>query len=282
MSSPRTARRRRRGAGGHGGHDGSDERWLLTYSDMITLLMALFMVLFSISSVNVSKYETLQRVLRDAFSGKIIPGGDAIRQSGETSKPDEASFEPLASIQALITRVEKKADEQRNAAGRRQEEEEFRRLKRQLDAYARRHGLVGQLETTIAQRGLVIRLLTDKVLFDSGRAVLKPRSFGVLAHIAQLLGLDRDHPIAVEGHTDSVPIRTAQFPSNWELSGARASSVVRFLVSRGVNRRRFEATGYADLHPIDSNRTGSGRHHNRRVEIVLLRLTKGQGGLTTP
>ena len=93
-----------------------------------------------------------------------------------------------------------------------------------------------------------------------------------LGEIANLLNVDRRHPIVVEGHTDYVPIASAQYPSNWELSTARATTVVRNLIGRGVNRNRLSASGYADLHPVASNATASGRQLNRRVEILLQRL----------
>jgi chemotaxis protein MotB len=271
MSAARAGgRRRRRGGEEHT----DDERWLLTYADMITLLMALFMVLFSISSVNTSKFETLQRTLKEAFSGKVLPGGQSVQQAGGSDSTQQAKFEPpVPSIQP-ITKAEKDAA-RKDAAER--EEEEFRRLKRRLDGYIASRGLHEQVETQIRRRGLVIRLLTDRVLFDSGEAELKPGSRPVLAHISRLLALDRTHPIVVEGHTDDVPIRTARYPSNWELSGARASSVVRFLIGRGVRPARLEASGFAHLHGIAPNSTDAGRFRNRRVEIVLLRLNNAPG-----
>ena len=124
----------------------------------------------------------------------------------------------------------------------------------------------------IERRGLVVRVLTDKLLFDSGQATLKPGGLRLLDEIANLLNVDQTHPIVVEGHTDNVPIATAQFPTNWELSTARATTVVRYLITRGVDRYRLGAVGYADLHPIASNATAAGRALNRRVEIVLMRL----------
>ena len=266
--SARGRGRRRRGGEEHA----DDERWLLTYADMITLLMALFMVLFSISSVNVSKFETLQRALQEAFSGKILPGGESVQQTGSDTESETPSPEPpVPAITPLVDRAKQSSEDGA------EEQEDFEELKRKLDRYAERHGLQRDLQTTIERRGLVIRLLTDRVLFDSGEAVLKPRARPILAHIARLLVIDRRHPVAVEGHTDTVPIRTAVYPSNWELSGARASSVVRFLIDKKVRPRRMEATGYADLHPISTNRTAGGRLRNRRVEIVLTRLA-GQGG----
>ena len=151
------------------------------------------------------------------------------------------------------------------------EQQQLKQLKEQLDAYLKAHGLAAQVQTTISRRGLVVRVLTDKVLFDSGQATLKPEGLPLLGEVANLLNLATNHQIAVEGHTDSVPIASAQYPSNWELSTARATTVVRYFISRGVTASRLSAAGYADLHPIASNATDHGRQLNRRVEIVLLR-----------
>jgi chemotaxis protein MotB len=153
-----------------------------------------------------------------------------------------------------------------------QEQASFAALKRRLDAYARAHGFADQVRTVIERRGLVVRVLTDKVLFDSGQADLKPAGLPLLTEVAKLLNLDPTHPIIVEGHTDNVPISSTLYPSNWELSTARATTVVRYLISQGVSAARLGAAGYADLHPVASNATAAGRQLNRRVEIVLRRL----------
>ena len=155
----------------------------------------------------------------------------------------------------------------------------FRRLKRQLDAYARSHGFSASIETLIDSRGLVIRLLTDDVVFDSGSATLKPEAAPLLAKISALVNVDASHPISVGGHTDDVPIATGRFPSNWELSAARAAGVARFLTGHGVAATRLEATGVADQRPIATNTTEEGRSRNRRVEIALLRGGVPEGGL---
>jgi chemotaxis protein MotB len=281
-------RRRRHGAQ----EEGSNERWLLTYADMITLLMALFMVLFSISSVNISKYQTLQKSLKAAFSGNILPGGKAIAQQGATnnsahvpSKVELQAIEPVAtegasSLQnssahgagsATATSSSSSAAAAASAAAQRQAAE-FARIKHELEEYARSHGFAKSVHTTIEARGLVIRVLTDSLLFASGQATLEGRADGLLGEIAQLLNVDVTHPISVEGNTDNVPIQSSQFPSNWELSTARASTVVRFLISHGVGARRLTATGNAEQRPLESNVTPAGRARNRRVEIVMRRL----------
>ncbi len=267
-ASRRRRQQRRRGdTGGHGA--ASNERWLLTYADMITLLLALFIVLFSISAVNVSKFKTLKNTLEQAFSPHILSGGSSILPDGGS---EATTHKAAAAIAAL-------AASRAHATTMQAEEEQFRRLKEKLDAYSREHGFSESIETTITERGLVIRLLTDHVLFASGSAALKPEAAPLLTEIAHLVNVDRSHPISVEGNTDDVPISTSQFPSNWELSVARATGVVRFLIGQGVAASRLEASGVAGERPIAPNTTESGRSRNRRVEIALLRGSSSEGGV---
>jgi chemotaxis protein MotB len=264
----RRRRQRRRGdAGGEGG--GSHERWLLTYADMITLLLALFVVLFSISAVNVSKFKTLKETLEQAFSPHILSGGGSLLPDGGS---EATRHQASAAIAALAAR-------RASATTMHAEQEQFRRLKEKLDAYAREHDFSAAIETTITRRGLVIRLLTDHVLFESGSATLKPEAAPLLSEISHLVNLDRSHPISVEGNTDDVPISTSRFPSNWELSVARATGVVRYMIGEGVAARRLEASGVAGERPIAPNTTPGGRSRNRRVEIALLRGSSSEGGV---
>jgi chemotaxis protein MotB len=283
MARGRSRGRRRGGAQ----HEEGNERWLLTYADMITLLMALFMVLFSISSVNISKYQTLQESLRAAFSGNILPGGRAIAKPGASSSSSRApssldvqAIVPVTAMTASGTqagRTQGSASAAATAQASRSESAVFAHVKQQLDAYAAAHGFAKSVQTSIERRGLVIRVLTDELLFPSGQATLEGRSHALLAEIAGLLNIDSVHPINVEGNTDNVPIQGAAFPSNWELSTARASTVVRYLVEHGVGAHRLTATGYADQHPLASDATPAGRARNRRVEIVMQRIYKAEG-----
>jgi chemotaxis protein MotB len=277
-------RARRRASHGVDHEDG--ERWLLTYSDMITLLLALFILLFSISSVNISKYQTLQQSLRAAFSGAILSGGRSILQSGsDQSTKNSASNVEVPSIVPLTPTVAKPSEgtgseissaqqsalvkEAQNAS---QEQTEFRALQRRLNAYAKAHGFSNQVQTQIQQRGLVVTVLTDKLLFVSGQDSLRPAGEPLLNEIATLIDLDTaKHPVNVEGYTDDVPIHTALFPSNWELSTGRADSVLEYLLTRAVASDRLSASGYADHFPVASNATTAGRARNRRVEIVFER-----------
>jgi chemotaxis protein MotB len=270
----------------------NEERWLLTYADMITLLRALFMVLFSISSVNISKYQVLQQSLKAAFSGSVLSGGKAILRTGSQSTsahtpataeipsivplsptPASRSSSSTSSAPKAVSMSSKQLQAALDSmAASLSEQSQFGLLQRRLDAYAKSHGLSAQVQTAIERRGLVVRVLTDKLLFDSGNATLKPQGLPLLSDVAQLLNVDKNHPIIVEGHTDTVPISTAAFPSNWELSTSRATNVVRYLISQRVSRARLAAAGYADLDPVASNATVPGRALNRRVDIVFERL----------
>jgi chemotaxis protein MotB len=286
MSGSRSRSRRRRGGGAQ--HEDGGERWLLTYADMITLLMALFMVLFSISSVNISKYQTLQKSLRAAFSGNILPGGKSIAQQGATANANHApstanpmAIVPLTStgsgLQSTnVTRGVKDVAGSASESAAQHEAGEFVRIKQELDAYARAHGFGAKVQTTIQRQGLVIRVLTDDLLFQSGQASLNASADSLLSEIAQLLNVDEAHRIDVEGNTDNVPISGSVFPSNWELSTARAATVVRYLIAGGVNARRLTAAGFADQRPLASDSTVAGRARNRRVEIVMQRLYAGE------
>jgi len=290
---------------GHAAEVENEERWLLTYADMLTLLFALFMVLFSISSVNISKYQVLQQSLKAAFSGSILPGGRAILQSGsESTAAHTPATAAVPSIVPLVPTPTSRSSSSMGAANSFSsaaqaaqaaaaakpmstaqlqaalnsmsasiaEQDELVGLQRKLEAYAKSHGFANKVEAIVNRRGLVVQVLTDKLLFQSGHATLQPAGAPLLNEVAQLLNVDQTHPITVEGYTDNVPIHSVEFPSNWELSTARATTVVQYLISRGVNDNRLGAAGYADLHPIASNATAAGRALNRRVDIVIERL----------
>jgi chemotaxis protein MotB len=279
MSSPNNRRRRDR-SGADGGHN-DDERWLLTYSDMITLLMALFIVMWSVSSVNISKFTQLKQSLRQAFSGQLLAGSPDVLtgQPAVLTAPGQTQFGPQLAIapkpdptRTIAQRIEQAASNN--------DLENLRRIQQQIETYARVHGFSGLLRTSIDQRGLVIRLLSDDLLFDTGKADLKARSIPLLTRIAALLEANgTQNPIRVEGNTDSVPISTPEFHSNWELSTTRADAVLEFLLGRGISPVRLSVTGYADQHPLASNATAAGRAKNRRVELVVLRRALTPGGL---
>jgi chemotaxis protein MotB len=263
----------------------NDERWLLTYADMITLLMALFMVLFSISSVNISKLQVLQESLKAAFSGSILSGGSSVLQSGSDSTSKHSpSNTSIPSIVALNAQIAQPGDQglgsspavqsallkeaQKSSA----ENSEFSQLQFRLNSYAKDHGWSNKVKAVITQQGLVVTVLTDNLLFPSGSDTLLPAADPLLNEVATLIELDKsNHPVVVEGYTDDVPIQTSQFPSNWWLSTARANTVNQYILSRGVPATRMGIEGFGEEHPVASNATSAGRAANRRVEIVFQR-----------
>lgn len=259
------------------------ERWLVSGYDMMTLLFAVFVVLFAISSTNVSKVKELTKSLQEAFSGPVLTGGQAMMDRGNQSEDEKASpTPPLTSISpaqavdlAMQGTDKNQAAAEANARGAElaaREEQAFQALKKRIDALVEDAGLTDKVSTTVTERGLKIRLLTDRLLFDSGSAVINSGAFGTLDEIGGIIAAERKHPVEVEGHTDARPIHTAQYPSNWQLSGGRAAAVVQRLVGAGVEPRRTSLAGYAAVHPVSSNETSAGRARNRRVEIVLTRL----------
>lgn len=261
------------------------ERWLVSGYDMMTLLFAVFVVLFAISSTNVSKVKLLEQSLQEAFSGPVLTGGRAMMNTGDTSDGvDKASPEkPLPSLtpaQALAQAMSPQ-DAEEAAKQAQAEERNFQDLKKRIDKLAREAGLAQKLSTTVTPDGLKIRLVTDGVLFDSGSAVVKSGGRPTLAEIGRIIDHEGTHPVQVEGHTDDQPINTSQYPSNWQLSGARAAAVVQQLNAAGVSGKRMSLAGYAAQHPVAGNATPAGRAQNRRVEIILTRLhgaTPSQGG----
>jgi chemotaxis protein MotB len=273
VSAPSNRRRR---ADHGGGHEGGDERWLLTYADMITLLMALFIVMWAISSTNITKFRELKQSLNQAFSGKIIAGNHDILHGGArimeegsqgTQGGGQAFFDPAKNIAQSFSKV-----------GEKHETQSLKRLQQKIESYAKTHGFSKLISTKIDERGLVVRLLTDKVLFDSGRAELHPQSLPLIVKISRLLTAGSVlNPVRVEGNTDNQPISSAEFRSNWELSTARANAVLEVLLANGVPPRRLSVAGYADQNPIAVNSSFEGRAKNRRVELVVLRRIAVEG-----
>jgi chemotaxis protein MotB len=265
------------------------ERWLVSGYDMMTLLFAVFVVLYAISSTNVSKVHALRQSLQEAFSGPVLTGGRAMQQTGSTSQTEEpAPTPPLPSLTPAQTLSEVMSDARKDpeaaaaaAAAAAKEEEDFRALKRRIDKLVKEAGLGDKVSTTVSLRGLKVRLLTDKLFFDSGSAQINAPALPTLDRIGEVIAGEARHPVEVEGHTDDRPIATSQYPSNWQLSGARAGAVVQRLAAAGVSAKRMSLGGYAAEHPVASNATEAGRGQNRRVEIVLTRLhgaTQSHGG----
>lgn len=266
----------------HEGH-ANHERWVLSYADILTLLLALFIVMFAISKVDQKKFEEFSRGTAASFGQAnlamqgqtgTLDGTDGImsdQKSGQEEKApaDESAAEAPMSAQAALQREKAKAEA---AAAAKASLEKLRdKLAKDLAA----KGLSNAVQMEINERGLVVNIITDRVLFDSGQATLRSEGLKVLDTIAPVVK-SLPNIIAVEGHTDNVPI-SGSFPSNWELSAIRATTVLRQLVQDGVNGKNISAAGYADEKPLASNTSDAGRARNRRVAIVVLPTTPIDG-----
>lgn len=230
----------------------SNDRWLVSYADFITLLFAFFVVMYSISSVNEGKYKILSDAMEGIFSQpersmKAIPIGDErLRgvQEGGASEGAEPEADPLARIADSIR-----------------------------DEFA---SLLGEGQIQIRANEMWLELeLSSSLLFPSADAVPQPEAFDLIERIAEILS-PYENPIQIEGFTDNQPISTRMYPTNWELSASRAASIVRMLVMEGVAPERLAAVGYGEFQPIDSNETAEGRAKNRRVVMIISRNTEGR------
>jgi chemotaxis protein MotB len=241
------------------------ERWLVSYADFITLLFAFFVVMYSISSLNEGKYKILSQALVGVFNDaertmKPIPIGEQRPVSVRPAEPlikdseqtdagiGQASSDPLKTI----------AEDVRDAFG----------------------DLIKSNQMTVRGNELWIEIeLNSSLLFGSGDAMPSDKAFNIIEKVATIIK-PFDNPIHVEGFTDDHPINTAQYPSNWELSSARSSSIVRMLAIDGINPARMASVGYGEFQPVASNTTADGRGRNRRVVLVISRNLDVRRSLT--
>ncbi len=232
------------------------ERWLVSYADFITLLFAFFVVMYALSSINEGKYRVLSDSIASAF--RNVPGSTV----GAMTQVNPNAPTPVAIPFKKPQVANIKTDPQRI-----QNREVLRNKAKEITAALAPLVQQGQVRVTEGALGITVEI-NASVLFDSGEARLQILAIRALTAVGQILATT-DFPITVEGHTDNAPINTPLFPSNWELSGARAASVVRLFVDTGVDARRLTVSGYADQRPIADNVTVDGRQRNRRVAINM-------------
>lgn len=219
--------------------------WMATYGDMVTLLLCFFVLLFSFATLDVQKFKAIAQSMN---------GSLGVLDSGMT-----VSMEPLVNAFPADSPNE--------------EVEEFSSLYEEMNEYIEENNLQKSIVLILNERGLLVRFM-DNVLFDSGKADLTPKAREIIDKVAEIIR-QNDKNVRVEGHTDNIPINTFRFPSNWELSTTRAVNVVKYLIEEcSIEAIRLSASGYADQHPIDDNKTPEGRQNNRRVDMVILRAEK--------
>ncbi len=233
-------------------HD-NHERWMVSYADFITLLFAFFVVMYGISSVNESKYKVFSISVNKAFGTENANKENGTQQLTE----DEMYFKAL-----VDRRNARLAEKQRKL------DEHMKKLNDTLNAKMSGFVQNGLMSVTQTGRGVMLDI-NASMLFRPGEADLQDEAVSTLAEVATILA-EQKTPIEVDGHTDNLPISTLQFPSNWELSSARASSVVRLFIEQGITANLLKATGYADNFPLLPNDTAEGRARNRRVAVTVL------------
>ncbi len=215
--------------------------WMTTYSDLVTLLLCFFVMLYAFSNLDVKKFQGIMAYFQG--SRGVLDGSNVIDT-------------PIL---------------------RDQEEIDLEELKNALEEYASSSNLEEEITVSIDERGLIIRFM-DRVLFDPGKAELKPEAREILDTVAEILQRDefKDKAIKVEGHADTTPVSPKDgFPTNWELSTARATNVLRYLVEqKGIEGERISASGYSYYRPIAPNDTKENKAKNRRVDIVILKSSQ--------
>lgn len=235
-----------------------DETWLVPYSDILTLLLALFIVLFASAQVDQKKFDKIAQAFNSAFNS----GSPWILEGNRT--PVNGNPEPAPML----------ASDGKDQAYL-QENSQLIEAKQKLDKYIQENNLTGDLQTVLTEEGLMIRI-KDSALFQSGSAELLPESKRFGSTIAKML-VPLHQKVVISGHTDNVPINTRDFPSNWDLSSKRALNFMKFLlVQEKLEPQRFSAIGYGEYRPVMSNDTSEGRAKNRRVEVLIQRNYKSQ------
>lgn len=232
-------------------HDNLD-RWLVSYADFITLLFAFFVVMYAISQVNEGKYRVLSDALGSAFGKASLPSPRKETLPVMPDRPRSLSLQKQRAAELALRR----------------EKEQMTGMARNLQTALAPLVSQGKVRVTQNSRGISVEI-NASVLFAPGEAKLTNESSQALRAVAQVLK-DDAHSIQVEGHTDNVPIKNLFFPSNWELSAARASSVVRLFAESGIPETRLLAVGHGSNQPVGPNDTADGRLRNRRVEVTIL------------
>ncbi|MDF2522497.1 MAG: flagellar motor protein [Clostridiales bacterium] len=227
------------------------ERWLLTYADLMNLLLIFFIILYSMSQVDSKKFDQLSESMRSTFGA-----GAAAMIGASGSSNSLIQLEASAPSSVIPSKLE---------------EIQMEEVKEKVSDLIEQQNLKGNVKIAIEERGIVISI-TAQLLFLSGSSQVEPNARPTIEEIGKILLAIPGNNIKVEGHTDIDPIKTSQYPSNWELSSARATNVVRLLIDKaGINPEHISAVGYGEHRPIHPNDTEVNKAANRRVDIVIVK-----------
>jgi chemotaxis protein MotB len=261
-------------------HDDGAERWLVTYADMLTLLMVLFIVLFAMSTVDSQKYEQLKNGLADGFgrslsildgSAKSIENKGSIDQAAASYDQllDELPANQRAKMQQIVDRSAQQRI-QRQYADAKNEVESMLAIWHRMQAALRKEGLQDDVQAMIDERGLIVSLVSHHVVFEPNIATLTPRGKRILDTLAPVLAR-LSEPIEIDGHTNQVKVKPKYYPTDWELSSARAITALRHLQEvDGLPNHRLTASAFGHTKPLIDPRTPGSQAVNKRVDIVVL------------
>jgi chemotaxis protein MotB len=242
----------------------ADESWLLPYSDLMTLLVALFLVMYAMSATDAKKFEEMSQ----AFSSALNGGTGVLTERAAT--PSDNNLDQ-GKGQKMDNVISKNTGEAEIAKLRKKEQEDLEKLKKQFDQYIKNNGLTDLLSTKLNQSQLMITI-SDNALFASGQAVVKDESRQLAKSISTMLQQFPDYDVVVQGHTDNIPISNINYSSNWDLSVDRALHFMKILLlNPNLDPKKFSPIGYGEYHPISDNSTDVGRAKNRRVEVSIIR-----------
>ncbi|WP_042351810.1 flagellar motor protein MotB [Bacillus massiliigorillae] len=238
-----------------------DESWLIPYADLMTLLLALFIVLFAMSSVDAVKFQQLSKAFNDIFTSGtgVMDFSSPMETNGRSDSQNETMIQSKGEVRKALGEKDYK---------------ELSAMQERVNEYIEKSDIKDKLGTSLTGEGLMISI-RDNVLFGSGSADVLPRDRQVAKEIAALLVMDPPRSIVISGHTDNVPISNSQFNSNWDLSVMRAVNFMKVVLENpALSPEWFSAKGYGEFKPIASNKTAEGKSKNRRVEILITPRTQ--------
>ena len=241
----------------------SQDRWLVSYADFITLLFAFFVVLYAFAKADQKKQVEVEVAIDTAFrSLGIFP--DATRRPASTASTAAGTEQPAFPMNIVMGE---------DVLSPARVKDDLEHIRRELEQTLSNQVATHTVSIQMGRDGLVISL-REAGFYNSGSAIPKPETLGTLRRVATSLGRT-PYDLRIEGHTDNVPIHTAEFDSNWELSSARATRIARLMLdTHALPPERISAAGYAEFHPVASNSTADGRAENRRVDLVVMPRTR--------
>ena len=243
----------------------NQERWLVSYADFITLLFAFFVVMYSISQVNQSKYRVLSETFEHAFNSRQLTTDTT------SSNPIEKIINPIQVGEPALSPDPSAIDVEQESAGDAASTSSGQLQEISALVNERFADLINDELVSVSSNELWLQIeLKDSILFASGGTDLSLQAQAIFDEIAGILK-GYSNPIQVEGYTDNIPINNPRYPSNWELSSARASAIVKLLAARGVAPQRLSAVGFGEFQPVASNEHPAGRAQNRRVALMIAR-----------